>query len=170
MNPKVSIIMGSTSDLKIMEVAAEFLDQMEIPYEINALSAHRVPEQVMEFAKNARSRGVKVIIAGAGGAAHLPGVIAALTPLPVIGIPIKSSNSIDGWDSILSILQMPSGIPVATMALDGARNGAILAVEILAAGDDALMEKMVKFKAELAQKIDKANRELAQIKRPFKTN
>lgn len=170
MNPKVSIIMGSTSDLKIMEAAAEFLDQMEIPYEINSLSAHRVPEQVMDFAKNARSRGVKVIIAGAGGAAHLPGVIAALTPLPVIGIPIKSSNSIDGWDSILSILQMPSGIPVATMALDGAKNGAILAVEILAAGDDALMEKMVKFKAELAQKIDKANRELAQIKRPFKTN
>ena len=162
--------MGSTSDLKIMEAAAEFLDQMEIPYEINALSAHRVPEQVMDFAKNARSRGIKVIIAGAGGAAHLPGVIAALTPLPVIGIPIKSSNSIDGWDSILSILQMPSGIPVATMALDGAKNGAILAVEILAAGDDALMEKMVKFKAELAQKIDKANRELAQIKRPFKTN
>ena len=170
MNPKVSIIMGSTSDLKIMEAAAEFLDQMEIPYEINALSAHSVPEQVMDFAKNARSRGIKVIIAGAGGAAHLPGVIAALTPLPVIGIPIKSSNSIDGWDSILSILQMPSGIPVATMALDGAKNGAILAVEILAAGDDALMEKMVKFKAELAQKIDKANRELAQIKRPFKTN
>lgn len=170
MNPKVSIIMGSTSDLKIMEAAAEFLDQMEIPYEINALSAHRVPEQVMDFAKNARSRGIKVIIAGAGGAAHLPGVIAALTPLPVIGIPIKSSNSIDGWDSILSILQMPSGIPVATMALDGAKNGAILAVEILAAGDDALMEKMVKFKAELAQKIEKANRELAQIKRPFKTN
>ena len=158
MNPKVSIIMGSTSDLKIMEAAAEFLDQMEIPYEINALSAHRVPEQVMDFAKNARSRGIKVIIAGAGGAAHLPGVIAALTPLPVIGIPIKSSNSIDGWDSILSILQMPSGIPVATMALDGAKNGAILAVEILAAGDDALMEKMVKFKAELAQKIDKANK------------
>ena len=170
MNPKVSIIMGSTSDLKIMGAAAEFLDQMEIPYEINALSAHRVPEQVMDFAKNARSRGIKVIIAGAGGAAHLPGVIAALTPLPVIGIPIKSSNSIDGWDSILSILQMPSGIPVATMALDGAKNGAILAVEILAAGDDALMEKMVRFKAELAQKIDKANRELAQIKRPFKTN
>ena len=170
MNPKVSIIMGSTSDLTTMEAAAEFLDQMEIPYEINALSAHRVPEQVMDFAKNARSRGIKVIIAGAGGAAHLPGVIAALTPLPVIGIPIKSSNSIDGWDSILSILQMPSGIPVATMALDGAKNGAILAVEILAAGDDALMEKMVRFKAELAQKIEKANRELAQIKRPFKTN
>ncbi len=136
MTPKVSIIMGSTSDLKIMEAAAEFLDQMEVPYEINALSAHRVPEMVAEFAKNAHTRGVKVIIAGAGGAAHLPGVIAATTPLPVIGIPIKSSNSIDGWDSILSILQMPAGIPVATMALDGARNGAILAVQILAAGDE----------------------------------
>ena len=170
MNPKVSIIMGSTSDLKIMEAAAEFLDQMEVPYEINALSAHRVPEMVAEFAKNAHTRGVKVIIAGAGGAAHLPGVIAATTPLPVIGIPIKSSNSIDGWDSILSILQMPAGIPVATMALDGARNGAILAVQILAAGDEELMRKFVAFKSELAQKIGKANRELAQIKRPFKTN
>ena len=143
MTPKVSIIMGSTSDLKIMEGAAELLDQMEIPYEINALSAHRVPEQVMEFAKNAYGRGIRVVIAGAGGAAHLPGVIAALTPVPVIGIPIKSSNSIDGWDSILSILQMPSGIPVATMALDGARNGAILAVQILATGDEALMQKMM---------------------------
>ena len=170
MTPKVSIIMGSTSDLKIMEAAAEFLDQMEVPYEINALSAHRVTEMVAEFAKNAHTRGVKVIIAGAGGAAHLPGVIAATTPLPVIGIPIKSSNSIDGWDSILSILQMPAGIPVATMALDGARNGAILAVQILAAGDEELMRKVVAFKSELAQKIGKANRELAQIKRPFKTN
>ena len=160
MTPKVSIIMGSTSDLKIMEAAAEFLDQMEVPYEINALSAHRVPEMVAEFAKNAHTRGVKVIIAGAGGAA----------PLPVIGIPIKSSNSIDGWDSILSILQMPAGIPVATMALDGARNGAILAVQILAVGDEELMRKFVAFKSELAQKIGKANRELAQIKRPFKTN
>ena len=158
MTPKVSIIMGSTSDLKIMEAAAEFLDQMEVPYEINALSAHRVPEMVAEFAKNAHTRGVKVIIAG------------ATTPLPVIGIPIKSSNSIDGWDSILSILQMPVGIPVATMALDGARNGAILAVQILAAGDEELMRKFVAFKSELAQKIGKANRELAQIKRPFKTN
>ena len=153
MTPKVSIIMGSTSDLKIMEAAAEFLDQMEVPYEINALSAHRVPEMVAEFAKNAHTRGVKVIIAGAGGAAHLPGVIAATTPLPVIGIPIKSSNSIDGWDSILSILQMPVGIPVATMALDGARNGAILAVQILAVGDEELMRKFVAFKSELAQKI-----------------
>ena len=147
MTPKVSIIMGSTSDLKIMEAAAEFLDQMEVPYEINALSAHRVPEMVAEFAKNAHTRGVKVIIAGAGGAAHLPGVIAATTPLPVIGIPIKSSNSIDGWDSILSILQMPAGISVATMALDGARNGAILAVQILAAGDEELMRKFIAFKS-----------------------
>ena len=167
MTPKVSIIMGSTSDLKIMESAAQFFDEMEIPYEINALSAHRVPELVMDFAKNAHKRGIKVIIAGAGGAAHLPGVIAALTPLPVIGIPIKSSNSIDGWDSILSILQMPSGIPVATMALDGARNGAILAAQIMATGDEALMQKVQKFKA---KKIEKANADLAQIKMKFKTN
>ena len=170
MKPIVSIIMGSTSDLKIMEAAAEFLDQMEVPYEINALSAHRVPEMVAEFAKNAHTRGVKVIIAGAGGAAHLPGVIAATTPLPVIGIPIKSSNSIDGWDSILSILQMPSGIPVATMALDGARNAAILAVQILAAGDEALMRKLIAFKQDLARKIERANEELSQVSRPFKTN
>ena len=170
MRARVSIIMGSTSDLSVMEAAAKFLDRMEIPYEINALSAHRTPQLVAKFAEEAAERGIEVIIAGAGGAAHLPGVIAASTPLPVIGVPIRSSNSIDGWDSILSILQMPSGIPVATMALDGAKNGAILAVEILAAGDDALMEKMVRFKAELAQKIEKANRELAQIKRPFKTN
>ena len=170
MTPKVSIIMGSTSDLKIMEGAAALLDEMEIPYEINALSAHRVPEMVADFAKNAHSRGVKVIIAGAGGAAHLPGVIAASTPVPVIGVPIKSSNSIDGWDSILSILQMPSGIPVATVALDGARNAAILAVQILAAGDETLMRKMIAFKADLAVKIEKANRELSELKRPFKTN
>lgn len=170
MTPKVSIIMGSTSDMKIMEGAAALLDEMEIPYEINALSAHRVPGMVAEFAKNAHTRGIKVIIAGAGGAAHLPGVVAAFTPVPVIGVPIKSSNSIDGWDSVLSILQMPSGIPVATVALDGARNAAILAVQILASGDEALMNRMIAFKAELAAKIEKANRELAEIKRPFKTN
>ena len=170
MKPLVSIIMGSTSDLKVMEGAAKLLDEMEIPYEVNALSAHRVPEMVVDFAKNAHKRGIKVIIAGAGGAAHLPGVIAALTPLPVVGVPIKSSNSIDGWDSILSILQMPSGIPVATVALDGARNAAILTTEILATGDAALFDKMVRFKADLASKIDKANRELAGIKMPFKTN
>lgn len=170
MNPKVSIIMGSTSDLKVMEGAAKFLDEMEIPYEINALSAHRVPELVADFAKNAQGRGIQVIIAGAGGAAHLPGVIAASTPLPVIGVPIKSSNSIDGWDSILSILQMPSGIPVATMALDGAKNAAILAAQIIATGDGVVAKKVAAFKADLAKKIEAANKELAQIKMKFKTN
>lgn len=170
MKPLVSIIMGSTSDLPIMKQAADFLDIMGVPFEINALSAHRVPEQVMEFATKARERGVKVIIAGAGGAAHLPGVIAAYTPLPVIGVPIKSSNSIDGWDSILSILQMPSGIPVATMALDGAKNGAILALQILGVGDGSLMDKVAEFKKELAEKIDKANTELKGVKYRCKTN
>jgi 5-(carboxyamino)imidazole ribonucleotide mutase len=170
MKPLVSIIMGSTSDMPVLKQAAEFLDSMEIPFEINALSAHRVPEMVMDFAKNACSRGIKVIIAGAGGAAHLPGVIAAYTPVPVIGVPIKSSNSIDGWDSILSILQMPSGIPVATVALDGAKNAAILALQILAVGDETLMNKMIGFKKDLASKITKANNELKEIKYNYKTN
>ncbi len=165
---KVSIIMGSTSDLKVMEGAAKFLDEMEIPYEINALSAHRTPDLVADFARSAHLRGVEVIIAGAGGAAHLPGVIAASTPLPVIGVPIKSSNSVDGWDSILSILQMPSGIPVATVALDGAANAAILAVQILSGADPVLRDKMIGYKARLAEKIELANAELAQIKRPYK--
>ena len=168
MNPLVSIIMGITSDMGVMKQAADFLNEMEIPFEINALSAHRVPQQVMAFANNAASRGVKVIIAGAGGAAHLPGVVAAITPLPVIGVPVNSSNSIDGWDSILSILQMPAGIPVATVALDGARNAAILALQILATGDEKRMEQMVNFKNELAKKIVKANEELDQIKYSFK--
>lgn len=168
MNPLVSIIMGSTSDMGVMKQAADFLNEMEVPFEINALSAHRVPQQVMAFANNAASRGVKVIIAGAGGAAHLPGVVAAITPLPVIGVPVNSSSSIDGWDSILSILQMPAGIPVATVALDGARNAAILALQILATGDEKRMEQMVKFKNELAKKIVKANEELDQIKYSFK--
>ena len=175
MEPKVSIIMGSTSDMKVMEQAAAFLEQMEIPFEINALSAHRVPQMVAEFAENAHKRGVKVIIAGAGiagagGAAHLPGVIAATTPLPVIGVPIKSSNSMDGWDSVLSILQMPSGIPVATMALDGAKNAAIFATQILAVSDARIFEKFVNFKKDLALKIAKANDELSKIKYKFKTN
>jgi len=170
MTPKVSIIMGSTSDLKIMEEAARFLDEMEIPYEINALSAHRVPELVAQFAKEAHTRGIEVIIAGAGGAAHLPGVIAASTPLPVIGVPIKSSNSMEGWDSVLSILQMPAGIPVATVALDGARNAAILAAQILATGDAEMRNKVIAFKAGMAKKIEVANRELAGIKMKFKTN
>lgn len=170
MEPHVSIIMGSTSDLRVMEDAAKFLDEMQIPFEINALSAHRVPELVMEFAKNAHDRGVRVIIAGAGGAAHLPGVIAAFTPVPVVGVPIKSSNSIDGWDSILSILQMPAGIPVATVALDGAKNAAILAAQILATGDEMLYAKLVAFKADLANKIKKANEELAAITYANKVN
>lgn len=168
MKPVVSIIMGSTSDMPVMSKAAEFLDEMEIPFEINALSAHRVPEQVMEFAKNAQSKGIKVIIAGAGGAAHLPGVIAAYTTVPVIGIPIKSSNSIDGWDSILSILQMPSGIPVATMALDGAKNGAIFAAQIIGVADESVAAKLRDFKVSLAKKIDKANKELQEVKYKFK--
>ena len=170
MNPLVSIIMGSTSDLLVMNGAAEFLNEMEIPFEINALSAHRVPEQVASFAKEAHKRGVKVIIAGAGGAAHLPGVIAAFTPLPVIGVPVKSSNSMDGWDSVLSILQMPSGIPVATVALDNSKNAAILAVQILATANEQLLEKIIAFKEDLASKIVKANQELAQVKFPFKVN
>ncbi|MGE0091239.1 MAG: 5-(carboxyamino)imidazole ribonucleotide mutase [Bacteroidales bacterium] len=170
MNPLVSIIMGSTSDMPVMKQAAEFLNEMEIPFEINALSAHRVPMQVADFAKEAHKRGVKVIIAGAGGAAHLPGVIAAFTPLPVIGVPVKSSISMDGWDSVLSILQMPAGIPVATVALDNSKNAAILALQILATSDSVLMEKMLEFKSELAKKIVKANQELSQIKYPFKTN
>ena len=170
MNPKVSIIMGSTSDLPIMELAAKLLDEFEIPFEINALSAHRTPDQAMDFAKNAAGRGIRVIIAGAGGAAHLPGVVAALTPLPVIGVPIKASISLDGWDSMLSILQMPPGIPVATVGVDGARNAGILAAQILGTGDPAIMEKMVKFKENLASKIVKANEELKEVKFKFKTN
>lgn len=170
MNPKVSIIMGSTSDLPVMEQAAQLLDEFEIPFEINALSAHRTPGQAMDFAKNAAERGIRVIIAGAGGAAHLPGVVAALTPLPVIGVPIKASISIDGWDSILSILQMPPGIPVATVGLDGARNAGILAAQILATGDPLLMDRVIQFKQNLAGKIVKANEELKKVKFKYKTN
>lgn len=170
MNPKVSIIMGSTSDLPVMEQAAKVLNEFEIPFEINALSAHRTPDEAASFGKNAADRGVRVIIAGAGGAAHLPGVIAALTPVPVIGVPIKASISIDGWDSILSILQMPPGIPVATVGLDGAMNAGILAVQILATGDPSLQEKMKKFKSDLAGKIVKANQDLKDIKFKYRTN
>lgn len=162
--------MGSVSDLPIMEEAAKFLDELNIPFEINALSAHRTPDLVLDFARNAHTRGVKVIIAGAGGAAHLPGVIAALTPLPVIGVPIKSSNSIDGWDSILSILQMPAGIPVATVALDGARNAGILAAQIIGTGEPEVQKAMVEFKKNLGDKVVKANKELANVKFKNKTN
>ncbi len=160
MQPLVSIIMGSTSDMPVMEQAAKFFDEMEIPFEINALSAHRTPERVMEFTEKAHERGIKVIIAGAGGAAHLPGVIAAGTILPVIGVPVRSSLSIDGWDSILSILQMPAGIPVATVALDGAKNAAILATQILAQSDENIRSHLLIFKKELKQKVIKANEDL----------
>lgn len=168
MQPKVSIIMGSTSDMKIMAEAAKFFDEMEIPFEINALSAHRTPDMVLDFARQAHTRGIKVIIAGAGGAAHLPGVIAALTPLPVVGVPVKSSNSIDGWDSILSILQMPSGIPVATVALDGAKNAAILATQIIGTGEADVQAKIIAFKEDMKGKIVKANQELAEVKFKFR--
>lgn len=170
MNPKVSIIMGSASDLPIMEEAAKILNEMKIPFEMNALSAHRTPDQVLDFARNAHTRGIKVIVAGAGGAAHLPGVIAALTPLPVIGVPVKSSNSIDGWDSILSILQMPAGIPVATVALDGARNAGILAIQIIGTGEPEVQKQMIEFKQSLAKKVISANQELSKVKFDYKVN
>ena len=170
MTPLVSIIMGSTSDMKVVRSAAEFFDEMEIPFEILALSAHRTPEEVADFAKNASGRGVKVIIAAAGGAAHLPGVIAASTTLPVIGIPVRSSNSMDAWDSVLSILQMPSGIPVATVAVDASKNAAILALQILALSDKSLNDKLVNFKEEMKKKIVKANEDLKSETYKFRVN
>src|SRR5690554_4180158 len=168
MKSKVSIIMGSTSDLDVMAKAAQILDEFEIPFEMNALSAHRTPDKVERFAKNAKERGIKVIIAGAGMAAHLPGVIAAMTPLPVIGVPIKAS--LEGFDSIMSIVQMPPGIPVATVAVNGAMNAGILAVQMMATGDAELMQKMIQYKESLKQKIVKANKELSEVKYKFKTN
>lgn len=142
----VGIIMGSQSDLPIMKKAAEMLHQMEVPYEITIVSAHRTPERMIDYAKSARKRGLKVIIAGAGGAAHLPGMVASMTSLPVIGVPVKSSNSIDGWDSILSILQMPAGVPVATVALDGSRNAGILAAQIIGATDADVAKRLDQYK------------------------
>lgn len=168
MRPSVSIIMGSTSDLSVMEKAAEVLDEMEIPFEINALSAHRTPDAVEEFARNAHSRGIKVIIAGAGMAAHLPGVIAAMTPVPVIGVPVKAS--LDGLDALLSIVQMPPGIPVATVGIDGAKNAGLLAVQMMATGDSALYDRFSKAKEDLKEKIVKANKDLKGVKYKFKTN
>ena len=150
----VSIIMGSASDLHVMEKAAAVLDELQVPYEMTVVSAHRTPDRMVEHATNARSRGIRVIIAGAGGAAHLPGMTASITPLPVIGVPILSSNSIDGWDSVLSILQMPSGVPVATVALDGGRNAGILAAQMVAIGDEALMKRMIEFKKALKDKVE----------------
>lgn len=168
MNPRVSIIMGSTSDLSIMEKAAKVLNDMGIPFEMNALSAHRTPEEVEKFAKNAAGRGIEVIIAGAGMAAHLPGVIAAMTPVPVIGVPINASLS--GMDALLAIAQMPPGIPVATVAINGAMNAGILAVQMLAIGDASLKNKMIEFKESLKKKIVDANKDLAEVKYEYKTN
>ncbi len=164
----VSIIMGSTSDLKVMEKAAAFFEEMEIPFEMNALSAHRTPAEVEKFAKNAETNGLKVIIAGAGMAAHLPGVIASMTPIPVIGVPINAS--LDGMDALLAIVQMPPGIPVATVGINGALNAAILAAQMMATGDPAMMEKIKAYKETLKQKIVKANEDLSKVKYRFKTN
>lgn len=168
MKPKVSIIMGSTSDLPVMKKAADFFNDMEIPFEINALSAHRTPAEVEEFAKNAENRGVEVIIAAAGMAAHLPGVIASMVKIPVIGVPIKAS--LDGLDALLAIVQMPPGIPVATVGIDGAQNAAILAAQIMATGDKKLGNKLAEFKSSLKNKIVKANQDLKDVKYKFKTN
>ncbi|MCR4774445.1 MAG: 5-(carboxyamino)imidazole ribonucleotide mutase [Prevotella sp.] len=169
MKPLVSIIMGSTSDLPIMEKACKLLESMEIPFEVNALSAHRTPAAVEEFARGAESRGLKVIIAGAGMAAALPGVIAASTTLPVIGVPIK--GMLDGLDAMLSIIQMPPGIPVATVGVNGAQNAAILACQIMALGDKDIAKKVADYKAGLGAKIEKANKDLAEIKDyKYKTN
>ncbi|MDE5420926.1 5-(carboxyamino)imidazole ribonucleotide mutase [Ancylomarina sp. DW003] len=166
MKAKVSIIMGSTSDLPVMEKAAQILNDFKIPFEINALSAHRTPEEVEVFAKGAMDNGIKVIIAGAGMAAHLPGVIAAMTPLPVIGVPIKAS--LDGMDALLAIAQMPPGIPVATVAINGAMNAGILAAQIIASGDEALQAEVIKFKESLKQKIVKANEDLSTVKYEYR--
>lgn len=169
MKPLVSVIMGSTSDLPVMEKAMKFLDDMEVPFEVNALSAHRTPDAVETFAKEAAGRGLKVIIAGAGMAAALPGVIAASTTLPVIGVPIKGS-ALDGMDAMLSIIQMPPGIPVATVGVNGAMNAAILAVEIMALSDSSLAQRIKDYKDGLGAKIEKANKDLAEVKYNFKTN
>jgi 5-(carboxyamino)imidazole ribonucleotide mutase len=168
MKPVVSIIMGSTSDLPIMEKAAAFFDEFEIPFEIHALSAHRTPAEVEQFAKNARARGIEVIIAAAGMAAHLPGVIASMTTLPIIGVPIKAS--LDGLDALLSIVQMPPGIPVATVGINGSVNAAILAAQMLAVKDEKVREKLAGYKETMKEKIVQANRELSSVQYKFKTN
>ncbi len=168
MKAKVSIIMGSTSDLPVMKKAAEFLDEMEIPFEIHALSAHRTPAEVEKFAKGAKDNGIQVIIAAAGMAAHLPGVIASMTTLPVIGVPVKAS--LDGLDALLAIVQMPPGIPVATVGIDGALNAGILAAQIMATADENLQQKLIDYKENLKKKIVKANEELKEVEYKFKTN
>jgi 5-(carboxyamino)imidazole ribonucleotide mutase len=158
--PKVAIIMGSKSDLNVMQDAADVLAELGVEYEITVVSAHRTPDRMFSYARAAADRGIKVIIAGAGGAAHLPGMVASLTHLPVIGVPVKSSNSIDGWDSILSILQMPNGIPVATVALNAAKNAGILAAQILSTGDEYLVKNLIDFKENLKKKVEESAREM----------
>ncbi len=153
MNPLVGIIMGSDSDLSVMQAAAEILTKFEISHEVTVVSAHRTPLRMVDYAQKAKERGLKVIIAGAGGAAHLPGMIASITPLPVIGVPIKSSNSIDGWDSVLSILQMPNGVPVATVALNAAKNAGILAAQIIGSSDEMISKKMVDYKISMSREV-----------------
>jgi 5-(carboxyamino)imidazole ribonucleotide mutase len=152
--PLVGIVMGSASDLSVMQAAADILKQLQIPFELDIVSAHRTPKKMVEYAERAHQRGLKVIIAGAGGAAHLPGMIASLTPLPVIGVPVKSSNSMDGWDSVLSILQMPNGVPVATVALNAAQNAGILAAQILSSFQPELLQKIIDFKTNLSNKVN----------------
>jgi 5-(carboxyamino)imidazole ribonucleotide mutase len=159
----VSIIMGSDSDMKIMEEAVHIIKSFNISYEVDIVSAHRTPEKLYSFANNAHSRGIKVIIAGAGGAAHLPGMVAAISPLPVIGVPIKSTNSIDGWDSILSILQMPGGVPVATVALNGAKNAGILALQILSTNDSDLQNRLIAYKNQLNEEVHEKARKIQTL-------
>ena len=158
--PKIGIIMGSKSDLNVMQDAADVLKELGVPYEITVVSAHRTPERMFSYAKSAADRGLKVIIAGAGGAAHLPGMVASLTHLPVIGVPVKSSNSIDGWDSILSILQMPNGIPVATVALNAAKNAGILAAQIVSTADESIVKDLIAYKEKLKQAVEQSAKEM----------
>ena len=160
MKPLVGIIMGSKSDLGVMQAAAAILREFGVPFELTIVSAHRTPERMFEYAKSAHERGLKVIIAGAGGAAHLPGMVASLTALPVIGVPVKASISLDGWDSILSILQMPAGVPVATVALDNAKNAGILAAQILATADESLFQTLIKYKTDLKKSVEEAIKSL----------
>ncbi|SEA27642.1 5-(carboxyamino)imidazole ribonucleotide mutase [Bizionia paragorgiae] len=159
---KVAVIMGSNSDLPVMQDAIDILKEFEIEVEVDIVSAHRTPEKLFDFSKNAHSRGVSVIIAGAGGAAHLPGMVASLSPLPIIGVPVKSSNSIDGWDSVLSILQMPGGVPVATVALNGAKNAGILAAQIIGSHDKLVLDKIIAYKEGLKQKVEDAAKAVQQ--------
>jgi len=160
---KVGIIMGSTSDLPVMQKAVDFLKELNVAVEVDIVSAHRTPEKLFDYATNAHTRGLNVIIAGAGGAAHLPGMVASMSPLPVIGVPVKSSNSIDGWDSVLSILQMPGGVPVATVALDGALNAGILAAQILGAQDKKIQNKVIEYKEQLKQKVITGSKQVSSL-------